>query len=288
MIKTIYGRAFAVCMKKPLRFWGISLLASLFAFLIEVLFGIVPGIALSLNILLSVGATMVYLHGYRGEQVETLQLFDAFKDGATVKRTLGGMAWMYLWIFVWGLIPIVGPIFAIIRKYEYRLTPYILVQEPEIKATDAIKVSKERTNGWKAKMFWADILPGIIVCGAVLLLALLAMIPYIGVLFGIVDVLLVIAALLCMPFFLGLVKAAFYEEITNPTIPAKAAVKYCPVCGTQISKDAVFCPKCGKKLVEEAAPAAPEAVEVPETAEAPETVETPAEEAAQEEVKAEE
>lgn len=284
MIKTIYRRAFAVCMKKPFKFWGISLLAGLFSGLITAFFGIIPGVAICLQLLLSVGTTMVYLHGYRGEEVETLQLFDAFKDGATAKRTLGGMGWMFLWIFVWGLIPVVGPIFAMIRTYEYRLTPYILVQEPDIRPTDAIKVSKERMNGWKAKMFLAELLPVLILLAVLLVLGLLGLIPFVGILFRLLLILFFIACALLLPFFLGLVEAAFYEEITNPTPAAELITentekKYCPVCGAKISKKAIFCPQCGKRISGE---------QQAETTGETKAEETEAEETETEEVKAEE
>ncbi|MDO4622234.1 MAG: zinc-ribbon domain-containing protein [Eubacteriales bacterium] len=212
-IMEIYKKALAVLAKKPLVLWGISLLSGVIAFAFNMLFGLVAGVGVCLSLLLSVGMTMVYLHGYRGEEVHTVQLFDAFKDGATIKRTLGGMAWMYMWILVWGLIPIAGPILMIIRSYQYRLTPYILVTEPDVNATEAIEVSKKRTEGWKGKMFGADLLIHVIIGVIMLVLALLGKIPYIGVLFSIIMVLFGIAVALFFNLFMGLVQAAFYEEI---------------------------------------------------------------------------
>ena len=101
---------------------------------------------------------MIYLSGYRGENVQVVQLFSCFKDWQTAKRVILGMGWMALWIFLWALIPIVGPIFAIIRSYQYRLTPYILITEPEVSITDAIKESTKRTEGYKLKMWLAEVL----------------------------------------------------------------------------------------------------------------------------------
>ena len=71
---------------------------------------------------------------------------------------LGGLAWMYLWIFLWSLIPVVGIVFGVIRAYEYRFTPYILMTRDDVKPTEAIKVSKAETMGYKGKMFGADML----------------------------------------------------------------------------------------------------------------------------------
>ena len=131
----------------------------------------------------------------------------------------------------------VGIVFGIIRTYEYRLTPYILMHEPDVPITEAIKVSREKTRGYKAKMFGADALYVVVIAAAEILLALLATIPYIGVLFGILSVVLTIAASLFGPLFLGLVQAAFYEEITHRRV--------CPRCGVELSPDARFCYNCG-------------------------------------------
>ena len=227
MIFTIYKRALAVLMKKPIKLWGISLLHIALSALLTGLCGFaIPGLALAVSLLLSTSMLMVYLHGYRGEEVAVLQLFECFKDWMTIKRVVLGLGWMLLWIFLWGLIPIVGPIFAIIRAYEYRLTPYILITEPDVPLTEAIKVSKQRTNGYKLKMFGADILFGVIVCVGLLVvglvLGLLGRIPLIGGAFILANMLITLAVEVLSPLFMGLVQAAFYEEINNSTTPAPA------------------------------------------------------------------
>ena len=157
---------------------------------------------------------MIYLHGYRGQEVHSLQLFDCFRDGRTVKRVLCGMLWAGLWVLLWSLIPVVGPIFGLIRLYEYRLTPYILMTEPDVAPTDAREISRQRTEGFKGKMFGADILAVLAVMGVYLVLALLCMIPFIGKLFALIYLLFHLCVLAFLPLFLGLVQSAFYEEIT--------------------------------------------------------------------------
>ena len=214
MIMAIYKKAFSVLMQKPFRLWGISLLFVFLSCVAGTLCGIaIPIFGMAVALLLGTSMTLIFLHGYRGEEVKAVNLFDCFRDWPTIKRVLCGMGWMVLWIFLWSRIPIVGVIFGIIRTYEYRLTPYILMMEPDVKPTEAIKLSKERTKGWKGKMFGADILVFILFYVALLILGLLSRIPYAGVLFAIILVLFVIAYCLLISLFIGLVQAAFYEEI---------------------------------------------------------------------------
>ena len=225
MIMAIYKKALEVLMKKPIKLWGISLLFEFLVCVGSALCGIaIPIFGIAVTLLLSTSMTLIFLHGYRGEEVKAVNLFDCFKDWQTIKRVLCGMGWMLLWIFLWSLIPIVGWIFGLIRTYEYRLTPYILMMEPDVKPTEAIKLSKERTKGWKSKMFWADILVFVFFFVAVLILGLLSRIPYAGILFMIILVVFYIVFMLLITLFLGLVQAAFYEEIQKwGTFPGNEA-----------------------------------------------------------------
>lgn len=216
MLMKIYGQALKVVLKKPFKLWGISLLAILLSAVLSGLCGVaVPALGISISLLISTSMTIIYLRGYRGEEVNITDLFACFKDWKTIKRVVLGLGWMYLWVLLWGLIPIVGPIFAVIRMYEYRLTPYILVFEPEVSITDAIKISSQKTKGFKLQMWLADFVYIIVFFVAALILGLLAAIPFIGGLFSLVLFVLTVAVSVLGPLFLGLVQAAFYEEITG-------------------------------------------------------------------------
>ena len=89
-IKTIYSRAFAVLRKKPFLLWGISLLAMLLSALSVPLLGVIPAASIAVSMLLQTAMTLIYLRGYRGEEIAVTQLFDTFKDWKTVKRVLCG------------------------------------------------------------------------------------------------------------------------------------------------------------------------------------------------------
>lgn len=233
MVTSIYKKAFAVLKQKPVTLWGISLLCGLLELLAFIGFGAVPVGAFIVAWALEAGMAMIYLNSYRtGLKPKSTYLFAAFKKDR-FWRVVGGLAWMELWIFLWALIPIVGIVFAVIRAYEYRFTPYILMTRDDVKATDAIKLSKQETMGYKGKMFWADMLIVLLYLAAALVLLILSLIPFIGVLFRVVNTLLSIAFSLFAPLFLGIVQAAFYVETksapaapaqpTPPTIPAPVA-----------------------------------------------------------------
>ena len=64
-------------------------------------------------------------------------------------KTLG-LATIYkdLWNFT-----IIG---GLIKKYSYRLVPFIVAENPNLKANDAITLSRELMNGYKFKAFLLD------------------------------------------------------------------------------------------------------------------------------------
>lgn len=243
MFLNIYKKALAVVMKKPLKLWGLSLLSIVLGGVLGVLCGVgIPILGLSVGVLLSTSMMMVFLRGYRGEEVGVLQLFECFKDLNTIKRVLLGMGWMALWIFLWGLIPIVGPIIALVRAYEYRLTPYILVFQPEVSIADAIKVSSEKTRGYKLQMWLADFVYSLLYGVVCIVLGVLAKIPLIGLVFALAFFVLTVCYAVLAPLFAGLVQAAFYEEINT------SVTRFCAGCGTKLNSGAAFCPVCGKPI----------------------------------------
>lgn len=232
-------------------FWlllGIFALACVLIDIGIVLGGPIVGIGLCASALLGTAMRMVFLRCYRGEEIHCLQLFDCFRDWKIIKRILCGVGWQTLWILLWSAIPVVGIVFGIIRGYEYSLTPYLLMENPEIKPTQAIEISKEKTNGYKAKMFWADMLYGAITVFGLLVLFALGMIEGVGAVFAVLFVFALVIAILFVPLFAGLLRAAFYEEIVNPTVCGKDGNFFCSNCGKPLREGAAFCGNCGKKV----------------------------------------
>ena len=215
-------------MKRPFKLWGITLLSGVLLMAVHVGFIGIPAVGFCAALLLEASMSMIYLNSYRtGLEPKTSYLLAAFRKDR-IWRVLGGMAWMYLWIFLWFLIPVVGFVFAAIRAYEYRFVPYILMTRDDVRPTEAIKVSKAETMGYKGKLFGADLLLEGAYFVVILLLSLLSRIPYVGIVFTILRIVLTVAFGVLAPLFLGILHAAFYVEIQNrraagqqPSAPAQ-------------------------------------------------------------------
>ena len=215
MISNLYQKTFSVLMKRPLRLWGITLLSGVLLMAVHVGFIGIPAVGFCAALLLEASMSMIYLNSYRtGLEPKTAYLFAAFRKDR-IWRVLGGMAWMQLWIFLWSLIPIVGIVFGVIRAYEYAFVPYILMTRDDVRPTEAIKVSKAETMGYKGKLFGADLLLEGVYFVVILLLSLLSMIPYVGIVFTILRIVLTVVFGVLAPLFLGILHAAFYVEIQN-------------------------------------------------------------------------
>ncbi len=273
MVKDLYQKSFSVLMKRPFRLWGLSLLAGVLLLAAQVGFVGVPAVAFCAALLLDASMAMIYLNTYRtGLEPKTAYLFSAFRK-ERIWHVLGGMAWMYLWIFLWSLIPVVGIVFGVIRAYEYRFTPYILMTRDDVKPTEAIKVSKAETMGYKGKMFGADMLAtGAWIVG-IAVLSLLGAIPYLGVLFKIVRFVFNLAYSLLAPLFFGILSAAFYVEIQNrrAAAPQQPSAPVPPVIPAPVHTPETQPAQPATPVVTEPAPEeAPETTEpAPEASEAP-------------------
>lgn len=196
---------------------GLILLETVFSILAEI-FGILPIISLPICFAISVSSAAICLKGVRGENVDSKNLFDGFKN---FKHNAGGMAWMSLWVYIWVIVPaivlinivlssvgdvitaymsygmgryyggsalsagsivmiciavialLVGLVMMIIKSFTYCFTPYILMEKPEIHAMDAIKESKKLTMGIRGKIFWAYVIPVVILIVIDIVLAVL-------------------------------------------------------------------------------------------------------------------
>jgi len=207
-IAEVYTRSLDVLMKKPILLWGISLLHGLLVILAFLFTGFIPLLWLPIILVLELGMASVFLGGYRGKAISSTQLFEGFSK--KFFRNAGGMGWKYLWLLIWLLIPIAGIVFYIIKYYSYRFVPYIMLKEPDITATDALKKSMAMTKGYRAKMFGADMLLIAAVVVLTIVFALIALIPFLGPILLVIYYILLIVLL---PLLIGVLGAAYYDKV---------------------------------------------------------------------------
>ena len=98
---------------------------------------------------LSWGLTVSLLRNHREESVDLENLFDGFRGGRYT-RVFCALFLVNLFTFLWTLLLIIP---GIIKAFSYSLTPYIIMDEPELTAKQAISRSCEIMQGRRWKLF---------------------------------------------------------------------------------------------------------------------------------------
>ena len=98
---------------------------------------------------LSWGLTVSLLRNHREESVDLENLFDGFRGGRYT-RVFCALFLVNLLTFLWTLLLIIP---GIIKAFSYALTPYIIMDEPELTAKQAISRSCEIMQGRRWKLF---------------------------------------------------------------------------------------------------------------------------------------
>ena len=153
---------------------------------LSMIIGIIAIPAMMISMVLNVNISGFFVKVYYGQFVKFSEPYSEIKNN--FGRKLGGMCWHMLWIYLWSLafmtpaviimvIVIVtaissfsytAPVYAafvsiiaillacipiMIKTLSYSMTQYILASNPNVKATDAIKLSMRMTRGHKGKIF---------------------------------------------------------------------------------------------------------------------------------------
>ena len=122
---------------------------------VYLLVGRIPAVgfllAIAASFLLIAWSINVYGEFIKVYKRETASL-DEVSSGLKVNfwRKVGGVYWLYLWVFLWSLLLIIP---GIVKFISYYFTAYILADCPEVKATDALKLSMRMTQGHKMDIF---------------------------------------------------------------------------------------------------------------------------------------
>ena len=59
-----------------------------------------------------------------------------------------------LYAFLWGLLFLIP---GIVKSFAYAMTPFLMAENPELTAKEAIKLSQERMMGHKGELFWLSL-----------------------------------------------------------------------------------------------------------------------------------
>lgn len=115
----------------------------LFAFLI---------LSIAIGNVLEVGKVRFFLRGFK-DDVDIGNLISTFNSN----EYLGIVKTQFLrgfYNFLWALLLIIP---GIIKAYEYKMVPYIISEEPDLSADEAISRSRNMTDGHKWDMFVLDL-----------------------------------------------------------------------------------------------------------------------------------
>jgi len=139
---------------------------------------------------LNYGYLMTFLRFSRGENLAVENLFAMFKGDYYKKSVVLGLL-VGIYTLLWTLLLIVP---GLIKSLSYALAPYIMIDNPELSAEEAICKSMKMMEGHKMDLF-------------------LIQLGYVGL--GLLSMLLLgIPLLWLMPYY-QVVYAKFYEEIKN-------------------------------------------------------------------------
>lgn len=195
---------------------------------------------------ITVGINWFFLLVWRRERATLSAPFQK-GFGVNIGRKIGGYLWMELFTCLWTLLFVVP---GVIKSFSYAMTPYILADQPEVSATEALKKSMQMMRGEKWKLFclylrfFGWIILGLFTFG-------LLWIFYVGP-------------------WMRTSLAGFYEElklslepqqITHGTVPPGTGNSskdnwICPRCGHSNQVDGRFCEQCGIKRPDSTQPPA--------------------------------
>ncbi|RQD68094.1 MAG: DUF975 family protein [Tindallia sp. MSAO_Bac2] len=102
---------------------------------------------------LEIGGRTFFLRGVTDDDAEIVYLASVFKS----QHYLNIVKTMFLrgfYNFLWFLLLIIP---GIVKHYAYKMVPYILIEEPDMDADQAIQKSIDMTNGQKMDLFFLDL-----------------------------------------------------------------------------------------------------------------------------------
>ena len=138
------------------------------------------------------GYTKYLLNQYNKASFDISNLFsefDRFTQGF-LQNFLRG-----LYVFLWSLLFVIP---GIVKSYSYAMTPFIMAENPDMTANEAITASRELMDGHKGELFILDL-------------------SFFG--WALLNLLTLGLGSLALNPYMNAARAAFYKDITAPSIP---------------------------------------------------------------------
>lgn len=110
------------------------------------------GIGAFVTGLVSVGYISLFLTLLRGEKPTFEGCISAITENIGTKFIATLLVSLYT--FLWSLLFIIP---GIVKSYSYAMTPYILLDRPDLSPTEALKESEKMMNGHKMDLFILDL-----------------------------------------------------------------------------------------------------------------------------------
>lgn len=104
-----------------------------------------------LSMLINAGYAIYILGIRRGEKMPCSSLFEGF---AYAGKVILLFLLMEIFIILWSFLFVIP---GIIAGYRYSFALYNLIENPELSAMEAIRLSKQQTSGYKWKLFVLDL-----------------------------------------------------------------------------------------------------------------------------------
>jgi len=105
-----------------------------------------------IDIPLTLGILSCYIRAPQGEK-HLSNLFFVFKSGK-YWTFVGAMFRVNLVIFLWSLLFVIP---GYVKMYQYQMVPYILIENPGMSGKEAMRISRQMTDGHKGRMFVLDL-----------------------------------------------------------------------------------------------------------------------------------
>lgn len=159
---------------------GVLVLCTIIVFVIVGVLGQIPYLGVVGTALvggpLALGLYMIYLGITYGEKPKVADLFKGFSPENFLKSFLAYIL-ISLFTFLWTLLLIIP---GIVKALSYSMTFYILAENPDMTALEAITVSKRLMKGHKMELFVLSLsfIPWVLLVAVTFGLALIYVIPY--------------------------------------------------------------------------------------------------------------